>query len=328
MAKLQEQFIEFHDIIKLDDENRSLREKRDIILTKLRANMPGEARPFKEFNQGSYAMGTGIQPVDGDYDIDVGLRFDMSTDDADPVAAKKWVYDALHNHTQRVVMKSPCITVIYSLGREPSFHVDLAVYAANNSDEQLYLARGRLGSKEELRGWERSSPLFLCELIQNHFSDTEERQQFKRVIRYLKRWKDLHFSAKGNEKPTGIALTIAAWKYMSFHHDGFFFRGEPDDLAALIHLVDEMLRSFRGNRLELKIPIAPKGFSQNLDYNFLNIIPSGDDLLAQMTKRQMENFKTKLKELLEDLREARDEEDIEHACEILRVPFGFDFPSE
>ncbi len=34
-------------------------------------------------------MNTGIKPLDDDYDIDVGLYFDMS-EDVEPVAAKQW----------------------------------------------------------------------------------------------------------------------------------------------------------------------------------------------------------------------------------------------
>lgn len=36
---LQKEFIEFHDNIRLDDENETLREKRDILLNKLNKNI-------------------------------------------------------------------------------------------------------------------------------------------------------------------------------------------------------------------------------------------------------------------------------------------------
>lgn len=39
MTDLQKYFIEFHDNIKLTDENEELREKRDIILKKLSLNL-------------------------------------------------------------------------------------------------------------------------------------------------------------------------------------------------------------------------------------------------------------------------------------------------
>lgn len=63
---LQKEFIEFHDNIRLDDENETLREKRDILLNKLNKNISEEAASYTHFNQGSYAMGTGVKPEDGD----------------------------------------------------------------------------------------------------------------------------------------------------------------------------------------------------------------------------------------------------------------------
>lgn len=90
MANLQKEFIEFHDLIKLkiDDENAKLKEKRDIILNRLSHKISSDAKSYTHFNQGSYAMATGIIPLAGEYDIDVGLWFDMSKDDIKPMAAK------------------------------------------------------------------------------------------------------------------------------------------------------------------------------------------------------------------------------------------------
>jgi len=66
---LQSPFMKFHEAILLKrfDENAELREKRDRILKRLRDNL---SVTFEPFNQGSYSMGTGIKPLDGDYDID------------------------------------------------------------------------------------------------------------------------------------------------------------------------------------------------------------------------------------------------------------------
>lgn len=82
MPTLQTAFKQFHDTIKLSDmdENATLREKRDILLDKLKDKISEDAASYTYFNQGSYAMHTGISPDDGDYDIDVGLRFDIDKD--------------------------------------------------------------------------------------------------------------------------------------------------------------------------------------------------------------------------------------------------------
>ena len=59
MVNVQSEFIEFHDKIKLSySDNAQLREKRDILLGKLRDNICAEAASYTHFNQGSYAMHT------------------------------------------------------------------------------------------------------------------------------------------------------------------------------------------------------------------------------------------------------------------------------
>ncbi len=116
MVNLQSEFEEFHDRIKLKDfdENENLREKRNILLEKLKSNISDDAASYTTFNQGSYAMGTGIKPEDGDYDIDVGLRFNIDKEEySDPIEPKKWVYDALDGHTKKVEIRRSCVTVTY-----------------------------------------------------------------------------------------------------------------------------------------------------------------------------------------------------------------------
>ena len=112
MVNVQSEFLTFHDKIKLSEENQELRNKRDILLNKLRKNISDKAASFTTFNQGSYAMGTGIKPDDGDFDIDVGLKFDIDHDDySDPVQVKQWVKDALDGHTKSVKIRRSCVTV-------------------------------------------------------------------------------------------------------------------------------------------------------------------------------------------------------------------------
>lgn len=77
---LQGYFQEFHDRIKISDVKQDdLREKRDILLNIIRntEGIPG----FDEFDQGSYAMFLGVNPVgeDREYDIDVALHRRQST---------------------------------------------------------------------------------------------------------------------------------------------------------------------------------------------------------------------------------------------------------
>ena len=75
MPAVQKQFEDFHTAIKLDndDEKATLREKRKVLIDALTANLDKDLPGFETFNQGSYAMHTGVVPLDGNYDIDVGV---------------------------------------------------------------------------------------------------------------------------------------------------------------------------------------------------------------------------------------------------------------
>lgn len=199
MADVQRQMLKFHEAIKLKrfDENETLREKRDRILKrldrelkKLFAELGIEVIEYETFDQGSYAMGTGTKPVDGHYDIDTGIVFKICKDDyPDPVKVKELVHDALQGHTKWVEIRRPCVTVFYQQDGEPIYHVDLAIYSAAdcNPDGKMYLAKGKLNSGAEHRFWQESDPQGLINLIKNHFQDSEDGKQFRRIIRYLKR---------------------------------------------------------------------------------------------------------------------------------------------
>lgn len=330
VANVQSQFNRFHDEIRLDfDDSAPLREKRDILKAKLDERLSamssewGEDPPeYKTFDQGSYALGTGVRPVEGGYDIDVGVHFDVRKGDFDdPVEVKRWVFDALNGHTQRVEMRTPCVTVFYQQDGEEAYHVDLAVYASSGSffDDRLYLARGRQGSKQENRVWEESNPRGLIKRVRDAF-EGDERKQFRRVIRYLKRWKDLKFDSAGNAAPTGIAITVAGLHWFRPVVDHAWFSGQttPDDLLALRRFVEAMISHFKRDfpwmveqpeRLKVELPTAPHS-----------------DLLADMTDPQMLAFKQKLEGLRDALTRARDATDPVEACEILQQQFGDEFP--
>lgn len=319
MALCQKQFIDFHEKIKLKLENQILSEKRDIIIKRIKENLSvGEHKPFTIFNQGSYAMKTGIVPLDGNYDIDVGLYFDMSQDDALPIEAKRWVFKAVEDHTDNVVYKKPCVTVTYSAG----YHVDITVYAANNANGKVYLAKGKPSSSSEDKFWDESNPKDLIEEIKCHLPDVDDRKQFRRVVRYLKRWKDVNFSGV-NGKPTGIALTSCAYHWLSVQKETepFTARKTYKDLDALIHLVQQMVWLFVDEyveidgeyklmpRLKVNLPVEPK-----------------PDLFEKMTFSQMKIFKEKLESLLKGLEEAKTKVDPVDAAQILQKYFGSDFP--
>lgn len=309
MAKLHTHFLAFHKAIKLDDldENATLRSKRDTLIQNLKDKLPKDAPAvLRTFNQGSYAMGTGTLPLDGDYDIDVGVVFDSTPEKETPVGLKKTVRDALSHPKRTVDIRRSCVTVSYIKGEDIQYHVDMALYVTG-SDGKLRLAKGKESSSAEHRFWETSDPQGLCDAIINKHKD-DNRAQFRRVIRYLKRWRDYKFSHKG---VFSIALTAAAYHWFSPHQD--WFTKEYDDLEALLRLLDTMINQWQSciyegawvTRLKVTLPITPYS-----------------DLLENMTQKQMDDLKAKLIEL----RDALSETNEAAACRALTKLFGKDFP--
>ncbi|WP_437508307.1 cyclic GMP-AMP synthase DncV-like nucleotidyltransferase [Sorangium sp. So ce1099] len=331
MADIQKYFVQFDEAIRLerDDEKATLVEKRERVLRRLsegikRQRQEGTKIPsYEAFNQGSYAMNLGVKPVNGDFDIDVGLRFDLPKNDyPDPVVVKMWVHDALKNHTNKVPMRRSCVTVYYQEGGEDIYHVDLVVYSsgARNDDGKDYVAKGKPESGASERFWEMSSAQVLQDLITGAHSG-DDAQQFRRIVRALKRWKDLRFSNYGRAAPKGIALTAAAhhWLQLSKQQDVFANTTKYDDLEALANLVAGMLSRFQPAwsekeqqyvpRLCVALPISPHS-----------------DLCDNMSDESMRAFKERLETLLAALKKARDDVDPHTACKELREHLGEDFP--
>jgi hypothetical protein len=193
MAGVQKYFVAFDEAIRFerDDEKAILSQKRERVLRRLsegikRQRKDGAPIPsYEPFNQGSYAMNIGVKPTNGDFDIDVGLCFDLSKDDyPDPVAVKTWVHDAVKSHTKHVEMRRGCVTVYYQEDGEDLYHVDLVCYSSRekNADKKDYIAKGKPGSKAEDRRWEPSDPQELQDLITRKYSG-ENAQQFRRLPR-------------------------------------------------------------------------------------------------------------------------------------------------
>jgi hypothetical protein len=293
---LQPLFRRFHEAIQLKnfDESAELRQKRDNILERLRDKL--HPRTFTWFNQGSYAMGTGIKPIERDYDIDIAVVFDLDYRAHDPVTVKGWVHQAVLGHTTNVEWRRPCITVNYQQSGEPKYHVDLVVMAKDPGGT-LRLAMGKQHSSADQRGWQVDDRQGFIEALEKRFSG-EEGFQFRRVIRYLKHWKNFHFSNQGNAAPPGLGLTVAAYRWFRPVAANTPQGVEYDDLSATSALVNTVLQNFtqawdgpRGEyvpRLALKFTHAPH-----------------DDVLERMSNQQMLELHGHLKKLSGWLEEAK-----------------------
>jgi hypothetical protein len=312
MPAVQKNFEDFHSKIKLDedDEKATLREKRDTLLAALEKNLADDVPEFESFHQGSYSMHTGVVPLDGNFDIDVGLIFDCKKDKyPDPVALKKKIRDALDTHGRSVNIRRPCVTVNYMRGDEIAYHVDLAVYTKRD-DGFLDIAKGKENSEADKRVWEQSDPKKLTNLICTAFTETGDLAQYRRCIRYLKRWRQVQFSSGA---PLSIALTVAAQKWFNPYYE---MSGKAGDLQAMLNWVNAILAQFQWatvdgstyQRLAVTLPVAPYS-----------------DLMGWMSEGQMSTVKAKFEVLRDALEKAFNEDLPEDACKVLNKQFGDDF---
>ncbi len=313
-------FRRFDEKIKLHryQENKELVERGQVVLDHIRQNI-AVPHSFDFFWQGSYAIGTGTQPVNGDYDIDIGVEFNVRHDEHNPVTVKRWVYNAVKNLKSDgqlqpdVRWRGPCITVYYQRANEPKYHVDLAVMVKERYGRGVCLARGR---ENEQGQWERDDRRGFVESLDRRFTGSDG-EQFRRVIRYLKRWKDVQFPPEGVWAPSGFALTIAASNWFrpakaSWYHDVTY-----DDLEATRLLVQRIHGEFRqhwdgqnrryAHSLPLQFSYAPQ-----------------DDVMAKMVPEQHQQLFQRLEQLVQWLDEARRT----GTTAPLRKAFGNDFPEK
>lgn len=310
---LQEEFKAFHEKIKIGtfDENETLREKRDMLLDELETALADELIPgtekklaFEKLDQGSYAMNTGILPTNDDYDIDVGVVFDLGEDDYDSHQLKTLVHDKVNKqHNRTVLFNRPCITVKYAAG----YHVDLVVYAKNNG--QTKIAWGKKTRADDT-GWVDAAPKELTDWVKSVSDSADERAQFRRCVKYLKKWKQNKFISEGNAAPPSIGLTIQARNSFSCRED--------DDLAVLINMAKYIQSKFT-----LKFDS-----DWNSYHHISELLPvkPESDVYSKMTTNYMEGFYEKICDLVEALESAREEESAHKASKILRKLFGDDFP--
>ncbi len=209
--------------------------------------------------------------------------------------------------------------MFYHCDDEPIYHVDIAIYSDGeyNDDGKARTAKGKQFSAPEHRIWQISNPQALTDTIFARF-EGEDREQFRRIVRYEKRWKAIKFPVDGNAAPNGIGLTVATYDDLQPAYTDRF-ANQHDDLRAMRSLVEAMLNRFASvwdeneqqfvRRLVVRLPIEPC-----------------TDLFARMTANQMAVFETKLTELKEALVYAEGVADPTAACERLQLVFGPDFP--
>jgi hypothetical protein len=293
MADLQDEFTRFHDRIALTSGKKAvLRTARDAIRERIR-NYFRETLKItvpKFRGQGSYAMGTTVNPIGGEYDIDDGVYFQHmdNQDDSDwPAAATvhQWLMKATDEHTSEKPMdKRTCVRIRYA----GQYHVDLPSYGELNGQ---YL----LAVKGEAR-WPHSDPIALTywfkAMVKLHG------EQLRRLVRYLKAWADFQSGRRG-KMPSGLILTVLAANH--------FQRHEKDDIA-LTHTFQAILSAV------------------STIFFVLNPVDINEALTERLTDAQKTRFRVAIKAAAEDTSLAITQEDPHSASKLWRKQLGDRFP--
>ena len=165
--------------------------------------------PISTWLQGSYKYGTLIKPITlhDSYDVDVGLYFLWNAKQENPPSPKAlrdWVQTELLEYEKSITeikkIESPpkprCSRVIF----KKQFHIDIPVYHLDSE-----LDKRRLACIPS--AWENSDPKQIYQWFKTAVPEGSK-EQFRRLIRYMKGWASMTFHELKNSKPSSILLTV------------------------------------------------------------------------------------------------------------------------
>lgn len=161
--------------------------------------------------QGSYKYATLIKPVHlgEEYDVDVGVYFEWDDEqdvEPTPKQLREWVQRELVEYEKscedmkkvEVPAKERCSRATYVR----QFHIDTPVYHLNTDTDVR-----RLACLSDT--WEHSDPKKLYKWFKNAVIG-DDRDQLRRLVRYLKAWAAVSFDDVPASRPSSIFLTVVA----------------------------------------------------------------------------------------------------------------------
>ena len=323
---IQTHFNIFNENIYLTSQSngyKKAREKDDGILQEIKAAFKDAGYPIVDsFMQGSFDVNTAINSLVGDYDIDRAIVIEGDTAPEDPLIPKKLILDVLINRNfNNPRVKKPCVTADYS---STNLHIDYILYKCTG--ESYSLAVGKLNSSLANKEWSSSDPKGLSEWINSLSSYGEsqlnKRKQFKRLVRYMKRWRDVNFKEEVRKKIFSIGLTVMVKEQYKPDYDSV----TVDDLNVLKTVIDKILTANY-----FKKQFFPEGYRVSVN---LPKTPCRDIFQHKVTGGMTENgsdlnvgnqLRNKLLNLQSKLQSALDETDEIKQCTILNSVFGDDF---
>jgi hypothetical protein len=261
--------------------------------------------PVSTWLQGSYKYATLIKPVKATeaYDVDVGVYFEWGSEDAEPapVQLRDWVQNELLLYEQlceelksvEVPPKQRCSRATYVR----QFHIDTPVYHIH-SDTGIR----RLACLSNV--WEGSDPKRLYKWFRDAVTG-DDRDQLRRLIRYLKAWAGVSFDDIPNARPSSIFLTVAVTEaYKELGMKRWWGMADDDALVAVIEAIHERLINDRVVR---------------------NPVDHLEDL-NRMSKEGWDGFTPALDGLLDIAERAKNTEDEASAALVWSEAFSFLMP--
>lgn len=277
------------------DKKEHLRVSRDRLRKKIKKKLQEKgAKNIRFRGQGSYAHGTLIAPLDGDYDIDDGVYMDLSGFEKEPATTTihNWIKEAAKGHTKENPMdKEACVRAIF----KADYHVDLPAYKTEKEEGQndtYYLAK-------KIAGWEESNPKGMTYWFKEKVK--EHTEQVRRIVKYFKAWKDYRNSKTSTKLPNGLTLTILACEE---------FMSDPRDDIAFCETARNILSRLGDDDNDtINKPYEP---TENMrDY---------------LSDTQFDHFLSELRQLIDTGEDADDEESQSKAANKWQAVLGDRFP--
>ena len=232
-------FEEFNGTIRLTKSKRSkLKKNREILRDKVKEHFKKRGWDAPVFrSQGSFPLRTNLNPIkktaaDGSikekYDLDDGVYFICpisKRENANTYHGR--VSAAVAGHASEVKDKNTCVRVVYKDGH----HIDLPIYWMKSKDSVPQLAH-------KSKGFVDSDPKAFGDWVDQNVSDAGRNGQLRRIIRYLKAWKDSREHKNSSLKlPSGFILTILACNN---------YVGDESDATALKDTVENIKNDLSG----------------------------------------------------------------------------------
>lgn len=217
---------------------KKLKSNRSALRNKIRHHFKENKWDIPKFSsQGSFQLNTNLNPIkkqtdDGDikeeYDLDDGVYFICpKSERKEAVTYHDRIKEAVAGHADNVVDKKTCVRVMYADGH----NIDLPSYWLEEDGDTPELAH-------KTKGFTESDPKAFKDWVDGEISKANSNGQLRRIIRYLKAWKDYQEDENSSLKlPSGFILTILACQK--------FVQDDRDDLALknTAEAIKEMLNS-------------------------------------------------------------------------------------